>query len=112
MLAETWVSDIRTWPAPVPEDDDVTLLASALNSLPRRFGREMSLRLPVSDHLKLPRLLLGIELLEGSPAIWNARMIKTAAEVVRIRAACQIACDTYEPAPSLVQTIIAADGVA
>jgi len=108
-MATTWIKDVRTWPAPVPEDDGITLLAAALKALPRRFGRigaeigrEMSLRMPVSDYFKLPGLLPGIELVDGSAAIWNARMIKTEAEVVRIRTACQIACDSYDAVPQIV----------
>jgi len=110
VMATTWVKDIRSWPAPVPEGDGVSLLAEALRALPRRFGRigaeigrEMSLRMPVSDYLKLPALLPGVELVDGSPAIWDARMIKTEAEVERIRAACQIACDSYDAVPRIVK---------
>lgn len=109
VMASTWVRDIRSWPAPVPEDDGVSLLAAALRALPRRFGRigaeigrEMALRMPVSDYLRLPALLPGIELVDGSPAIWDARMIKTEAEVARISAACQIACDSYDAVPDIV----------
>jgi len=108
-MADTWMTDIRTWPAPVPQDDGVTLLASVLAALPRRFGkigaeigREMALRMPVSDFMKLPALLAGMQIVDGSPAIWQMRMIKTDAEVERIRTACQIACDTYDAVPSLV----------
>lgn len=111
IMAQTWVTDIRTWPAPIPEDDGVTLLAGALKELPLRFGRigaeigrEMSLRMPVSDYLKLPAILDGIGLVDGSPAIWEGRMIKTEAEVARVHAACQIACDTYDAVPALVKT--------
>ena len=53
-MAATWVADIRTWPAPRPEDDGVSLLAAALAELARRFGRvgaelgpETVLRMPV-----------------------------------------------------------------
>jgi Xaa-Pro aminopeptidase len=38
-MARTWIEDIRTWPAPRPADDGVTLLAEVLETLPRRFGR-------------------------------------------------------------------------
>src|SRR3954471_21859290 len=34
-MAATWVDDVRTWPAPVPEDDGVSLLKATLESLPR-----------------------------------------------------------------------------
>jgi Xaa-Pro aminopeptidase len=38
-MALTWIADIRTWPAPRPQDDGVSLLADTLSRLPRRSGR-------------------------------------------------------------------------
>lgn len=108
-MAETWISNIRTWPAPRPEDDGTSLLASALEALPRRFGRvgmelgsEHALRMPVAQFLDLRDLLSGIELANGSPCIWQIRMIKTEAEIAHIRHICQIACDGYDQVPQLV----------
>ncbi|MGN6767638.1 MAG: M24 family metallopeptidase [Rhizobiaceae bacterium] len=101
-MALTWVKDIRTWPAPVPEDDGVSLLKETLDALPRRFdrigaelGREMSLRMPVIDLLRL-RDSLGSEIVDGSPAIWQMRMVKTDAEIEHIHYICNIASDAYE----------------
>ena len=37
-MATTWIEDIRTWPAPMPEDDGISLLRSTLEGLPKRFG--------------------------------------------------------------------------
>ena len=31
-MAETWIEDIRTWPAPRPDDDGVSLLQATLTS--------------------------------------------------------------------------------
>ncbi len=105
-MALTWVSDIRTWPAPVPEDDGLTLLSSTIASLPRRFGRvgaelgrEMTLRMPVIDFLKLRDGIPGCVFVDGSPALWEARMVKTDAEVAHIRYICQIASAAYEDLP-------------
>ncbi|MGI6246886.1 MAG: M24 family metallopeptidase [Pseudochelatococcus sp.] len=101
-MARTWVADIRTWPAPVPADDGLSLLRSALQSLPARFGRvgaelgrEMTLRMPVIDFLAL-RDGLGSEIVDGSPAIWEMRLIKTDAEIAHIAYICGIASDAYE----------------
>ena len=59
-MAATWVEEIRTWPAPRPEDDGVSLLTQALAELPRRYGRigwelgpEMVLRMPVADFFRV-----------------------------------------------------------
>lgn len=107
-MALTWVDDIRTWPAPVPEDDGVSLLASALQSIPNKFGkigaelgREMSLRMPVIDFLRL-RDRLGLEIVDGSPAIWEMRSVKTPAEIEHIHYICRIASDAYEALPGQI----------
>lgn len=107
-MAMTWVDDIRTWPAPVPEDDGLSLLRSVLAALPSRFGRigmelgrEMTLRMPVVDFLSL-RDGLGREIVDGSPAIWEMRMVKTAAEVEHIAFICGIASDAYAALPEQI----------
>ena len=105
-MARTWVGDVRTWPAPVPEDDGVSLLAGALDAAPRRFGRigaelgrEMALRMPVVDLLRL-REALASEIVDGAPALWALRMVKSDAEIDRIAAICRIAGDAYEALPA------------
>ena len=105
-MALTWIKDIRTWPAPVPEDDGVSLLKATLEGLPRRFGRigaelgrEMTLRMPVVDFQRL-RDSLGSEIVDGSPSIWQMRVVKTGAEINHIRHICGIASDAYEALPS------------
>jgi Xaa-Pro aminopeptidase len=101
-MAETWISDIRSWPAPQPEDDGTSLLVSAIEALPRRFGRvgmelgrEHALRMPVTQFLELRDQLSGIELADGSSCIWQIRMVKTEAEIAHIRHICQIASDGW-----------------
>ncbi|CCV06393.1 Metallopeptidase M24 family [Mesorhizobium metallidurans STM 2683] len=107
-MALTWMKDIRTWPAPVPEDDGLSLLKSTLDSLPKRFGRigaemgrEMALRMPVSEFLRL-REILGSPVEDGSPCLWEIRMVKTAAEIEHINYICQIASDAYEALPAQI----------
>ncbi|MBY8976622.1 aminopeptidase P family protein [Rhodobacteraceae bacterium NNCM2] len=107
-MALTWVGDIRTWPAPVPEDDGRSLLVSAIEGLPARFGRigaeigrEMAIRMPVAEFLAL-RASLGTAVEDGSPCIWEIRMVKTPAEIAHIHHICQIASEAYEALPGLV----------
>ena len=108
-MTQTWVDDVRTWPSPQPADDGTSLLASTLETLPRRFGRigmelgrEHALRMPVEQFLELRDTLSVIDLANGSPCIWQIRMVKTEAEIAHIRHICQIACDGYEHVPDLV----------
>jgi Xaa-Pro dipeptidase len=107
-MALTWIKDIRTWPAPRPEDDGLSLLKSTIADFPRKhgkigaeLGREMSLRMPVIEFLKL-RDGLGLAIEDGSPCIWEIRMVKTAAEIEHIHYICQLASDAYEALPSAI----------
>lgn len=103
----TWVQDVRTWPAPRPADDGVSLLTDAIQSLPTRYGqvgmelgREMALRMPVIDFLALRERLTDTSLVDGSPCLWAIRMVKTEAEIDRIRFICGIASDAYAALPA------------
>lgn len=108
-MALTWVRDIRTWKSPNPVDDGQSLLKSVLEDLPRvhgrvgaELGREMSIRMPVIEFLSLRDKLSGVELVNGSPCIWEIRMIKTDAEIAHIHYICQIASEAYEALPGKV----------
>jgi Xaa-Pro aminopeptidase len=109
-MAMTWLDRIHTWPAPRPSDDGTSLLAGILKSLPQQYarigfelGREHSLRMPVIQFLDLPATLRGIELVNGSPCIWEIRMVKTEAEIAHIRHICEIASETYAHVPEMVK---------
>lgn len=109
-MAMTWLDRIHTWPAPRPADDGTSLLAGILKTLPRRFarigfelGREHSLRMPVIQFLDLRAGLQGIELVNGSPCIWEIRMVKTEAEIAHINHICEIASEAYSHVPRLVK---------
>lgn len=102
-MARTWVDDIRTWPAPVPEDDGLTLLRGTLKALTRRFGRigwemgrEQVIRMPVRDFDTLRHQVSGIEFVDGSPTIWDLRMVKSPGEIRHIRHICQVAGGAFE----------------
>jgi Xaa-Pro aminopeptidase len=102
-LEITWVTDIRTWPAPCPEDDGVSLMDSVLSGLPRRFGRigwemgrESIIRMPIVDFDRLRSNISGIEFVDASSLIWGLRMLKSALEIEKVREACRIGSDTFD----------------
>ena len=108
-MAATWLTDVRTWPAPRPEDDGISLLVDTFRSLPVKFarigaemGREMPMRLPMNEFKALASALSGISLVDGSPTVWRARMIKTDAEIERIRYAAVLASIAYAQLPGYV----------
>jgi Xaa-Pro aminopeptidase len=100
---------VRTWPSPRPDDEGVSLLASVVNDLPRRFGkvgfelgREFALRMPVLDFLRL-RDLLTPEAVDGSACIWEVRNIKSRAEIEKIRQAGQIVSRSFASVPDFAK---------
>ena len=103
---KTWLEDIKTWPSPRPEDEGISILKSTIDDLKKtygqigaEFGKEMAIRMPVRDLFKLKEIV-KTNIVDGSDAIWEMRMIKTNAEVERIKHICSIASDAYYDLPS------------
>jgi Xaa-Pro aminopeptidase len=103
---KTWLDEIRTWPSPRPEDEGVSLLKDTLENLKKthgnvgaEFGKEMTIRMPVKDLEKL-RKTINLNIIDGSDALWDIRMVKTNAEIEHIKYICSIASDAYNQLPS------------
>ena len=103
---KTWLDDIRTWPSPRPEDEGISLLKATLENLNKthgnvgaEFGKEMAIRMPVKDLEKLKETI-NLNIIDGSDALWDIRMVKTNAEIEHIKYICSIASDAYNQLPS------------
>ncbi len=103
---KTWLDEILTWPSPRPEDEGVSLLKASLENLKKthgnvgaEFGKEMTIRMPVKDLEKL-RKTINLNIIDGSDALWDIRMVKTNAEIEHIKYICSIASDAYNQLPS------------
>jgi Xaa-Pro aminopeptidase len=106
-MAATWVEDIRTWPAPQPEDDGVSLLAATLAEQATRFGRigvplghETHLRMPAADYARLVDGLGNIEIADATEIVRLLRNVKSPAEIDKIRYVCGLASDAFEALPA------------
>lgn len=109
-MAGTWVEDIRTWPAPTPADDGVTLLNDALSALPRRFGtlglpmgHESHARMPLADLKRVLDGPHGMAAKDVSPILQDLRFVKSIAEIEKIRHICAIASDGFEALPNQLE---------
>lgn len=109
-MADTWIEDIRCWPAPQPEDDGISLLTAALSEQAKRFGRigvaqghETHLRMPLADFARLKDRLGNLEIADSTQILRQLRNIKSPAEIEKIRYACQITSDGFEALPSLAR---------
>lgn len=109
-MAATWIEDIRTWPAPRPDDDGVSLLAEALSEVAGAdgnigvpMGHETHVRMPAADFDRL-RALVGVDRFVDATGIVRAqRMVKSEAEIEKIAHVCAIASDSFEALPGFVQ---------
>ena len=107
----TWMTDIRTWPAPRPDDDGVTTVADALKSGTSRFARigaelgpESRLGFPVDDFLKLRELIAPAVFVDAErPLLRQLRMVKSPAEITKVRTICQIVSHGFEALPALLR---------
>ena len=109
-MAATWVEDIRTWPSPRPEDDGISLLRDAIDSLPARFsrigvplGHESFLRMPQGDYQRLLTQVNGREIIDVSLALHQLRFVKSAAEIEKIHFICDLASDAFEALPGTLK---------
>ena len=102
---------IRTWPAPRPEDEGVSLLAGVFGETARRFGRigvtmghETHLRMPAADFAKLRDRLGNLEIADSTDVIRTLRNIKSPSEIEKIRHVCQLTSHAFEALPARTRT--------
>jgi Xaa-Pro dipeptidase len=105
-MQQTWIEDIRSWSAPCPEDDGISLLSDAVKQLPKRFARigvsmgpETHLRMPAQDFDLLRSKLSSFQMIDSGRLLQNLWSIKSPAEIDKIRYACQIASDSFAALP-------------
>lgn len=108
-MATTWIEDIRTWPAPAPEDDGVSLLQHTVEEVAGRAGRigipmgpETHLRMPLADFDALRTALHGAEFADATPLICALRLVKSEAEIARIAHICEVVSGAFEALPDLL----------
>lgn len=104
LMATTWLDDIRTFSAPHPVDDGIGVLADALKDFSRigmPMGRESSLRMPLADFQSLRERLTGSEFCNATDLVQALRMVKSEAEIGRLRDICRIGSAAFANAPGL-----------
>ena len=106
LMARTWISDIRTWRAPDLDDDGIGLLAETLRALGPRIGTPSGLQ----SHLRMPlddfgRLNAALPKPIGADAgiLRSLRLVKSDAEIEKIKTACHIATRAFERVPEIAR---------
>ena len=99
LMGSTWISDIRTWAAPDPDDDGVTLLADTLRELGGPVGLpdgpESHLRMPLGDFERV-RHASGLDWRGDGGIVAAVRAVKSEAEIAKIAQACDIAGRAFD----------------
>lgn len=108
LMRGTWIEDIRTWSAPAPEDDGITLLTELLAPHAARGaaiglmkGHETHLRMPLNDYERLLAGLGGLRIADATGLIRDLRMVKSEAEIEKIGHACAIASRSFARLPEI-----------
>ena len=107
-MAQTWLDDIRTWPAPAPDDDGVSLLAQTLLEVAGATGRvglpmgpETHLRMPLA-HFDAIRARRRGQFVDATALIRTLRLVKSEAEIDKIAHICDIVSRAFAALPGLI----------
>ena len=107
LMHRTWIDDIRTWSAPAPADDGISLLADLLAPLARdgaalgvMKGHETQLRMPLADWERLMVMLPGLEVADVTGLVQGLRMVKSEAEIAKLRHICAIGSAAFDAVPT------------
>ena len=109
LMSKTWVEDIRTWRAPNMDDDGINLLTEALieiapdGRIAIPSGMQSLLRMPQENMHNLLNNLGIQRLLSDHNIVRNLRMVKSEAEIAKVRHACQIAAGAFERMAEIAQ---------
>ena len=101
MMSETWISDIRTWSAPQPEDDGVSILADVIGSsgfsrIGVPMGHETHLRMPLADWNALGAAVPDVEFVDATSVVRSMRMVKSERELAKTAHVCSLVSDGFE----------------
>ena len=108
LMRRSWLDDIRTWSAPAPEDDGLSLLTELLaphaarsDTIGLMKGHETHLRMPLGDYERLMAGLGGLRIADATGLIRDLRMVKSEAEIEKIAHICAIGSRTFARVPEI-----------
>lgn len=109
LMRRSWLDDIRSWSAPQPDDDGISLLTDLLAPLAARGaaigvmkGHETQLRMPLGDWERLKAALPGLAIKDATKLVQGLRMVKSEAEIGKLAHICAIGSATFARVPEIV----------
>lgn len=108
LMGRTWITEMRTWQSPDPEDDGVSLLSETLCDRVPEGGRiglpmggETHLRIPLADHVRVAAAIGARSFVDATIALHRTREIKSEREIGKIRETCAIAGRAFDRVPEI-----------
>lgn len=90
----TWITDIRTWVSPNPEDDGISLVIDGLKpclggrkKLAAELGPQSRITMPAGDFIRIQNAFADVEFVDGHALLMSFRVVKSLGEVERIQVA-------------------------
>lgn len=109
LMRRSWLEDIRTWSAPAPQDDGISLLTELLSPIARAGGKigvmkghETQLRMPLGDWERLTAALPGLEIADVTNLVQGLRMVKSEAEIEKLSHICAIGSSAFAKLPDVI----------
>ncbi|MDF3415497.1 aminopeptidase P family protein [Sulfitobacter sp. M57] len=110
LMRQTWITDVRCWQAPDYTDDGITLLADTLMEVAPQGTRigiadqmESSLRMPLANFRQLESMLAPREIVGDCSVTRRLRLVKSDAELTKIKTATAIADRAFDRVPEIAQ---------
>lgn len=118
LMRRSWLDDIRTWSAPAPKDDGITLLTDLLSPLAKQGatigvmkGHETALRMPLGDWERLIAGLPGLQVGDATVLVQGLRMVESVAEIDKLAHICAIGSATFARVPDILSQGMPLDDV-
>ena len=118
LMGRSWLDDIRTWSAPTPEDDGVSLLTDLLSPLAKggarvgvMKGHETKLQMPLGDWERLIDALPGLQVTDATGLVQGLRMVKSPAEIAKLAHICGIGSAAFALVPEVIHEGMALEEV-
>ncbi|MFS4580239.1 M24 family metallopeptidase [Phaeobacter sp. C3_T13_0] len=106
LMRQCWLDDIRSWSAPNPQDDGISLLIEALSPLKTvgvMKGHETHLRMPLGDWERLMTALPALRIRDATGLVHGLRMVKSPAEIDKLSRICAIGSATFDAVPQFAR---------
>ena len=110
LMGQSWITDIRTWRSPDYGDDGISLLAATLREVVPLGGTigipsemESHLRMPLAHLQTLNAQIEKRNVVSDTALLRDLRMVKSQAEIAKIRAACSVADRAFARVPEIAR---------